>query len=115
MSCIVQPLEGVGKYGIAMATGDGIVRHCHPIFAVYVGDYPEQVLMTGIKTGECPNCPVPQNELGNITDYDYHDMDDILQALASFSNLDPRVYAQACKDQTYTPSILAGPTLHPYI
>jgi len=59
MSHIIQPLEGVGKSGIAMATGDGIVHRCHPIFAVYVGDYPEQVLVTGIKTGECPTCPVP--------------------------------------------------------
>jgi Plavaka transposase len=54
MSWIVEPLETAGTDGLSMASGDGIVHQTHPIFAVYVGDYPEQLLVTGVKNGECP-------------------------------------------------------------
>src|ERR1700759_4312449 len=41
---ILQPLEDIGINGIAMADGNGVSRRIHPILAVYIGDYPEQVL-----------------------------------------------------------------------
>lgn len=47
-----------------MTSGDGVSRRCHPIFATFVGDYPEQILATGVKTGECPECEVLRDELG---------------------------------------------------
>ena|ERR1700722_14114001 len=51
MSRIVEPLE-TGTNGLLMASGDGVVRRTHTILAVYVGDYPEQLLVTGVKNGE---------------------------------------------------------------
>ncbi|KAK2462211.1 hypothetical protein APHAL10511_005769 [Amanita phalloides] len=62
---ILQPLVDSGIHGIAMSDGLGNVHHVHPILAIYIGDYPEQVMVTGIKTGECPKCDIPNKELGN--------------------------------------------------
>ena len=48
-----------------MSDGMGTMRRVHPILAVFVGDYPEQVLVTGIKSTECPKCDISSKELGN--------------------------------------------------
>ena len=96
MSRIVEPLETVGINGLPMASGDGIVCCTHPILAVYVGDYPEQLLVTGVKNGECPSCSVPRNNLGDGQDHNYRDLDAVLAALDSFEDSDPCDYANAC-------------------
>ncbi|KAJ7839453.1 hypothetical protein B0H14DRAFT_3086954 [Mycena olivaceomarginata] len=49
MRQILRPLKNAGLDGIEMKSGDG-------------------VLVTGTKTGECPTCPVPRDELGSIVD-----------------------------------------------
>ena len=49
VSHIMEPLQKAGFEGTAMTSGDGITRWCHPIFALFVGDYPEQILATGVK------------------------------------------------------------------
>lgn len=70
-----------------------------PIFAAYVGDYPEQVLVAGIKSGDCPVCTSPHDELGNITtDHPFHDLSAILDllALADRSLID---FARAAKPE----------------
>ena len=53
VSCIMEPLQKAGFEGTAMTSGNGITHKCHPIFALFVGDYPEQILATGVKTGQC--------------------------------------------------------------
>lgn len=63
LSCIVECLKEAGVSGMCMASGDGIVHRCHPIFADFVSDYPEQLLVTLVKNGECPTCEVPHYEL----------------------------------------------------
>ncbi|KAG2060507.1 hypothetical protein BDR06DRAFT_979334 [Suillus hirtellus] len=50
---IVEPLIVPGKDGMLIASGDGVLHRGHPLLACYIGDYPEQLLMTGMKTGEC--------------------------------------------------------------
>ena len=62
---VLSPLVDVGIEGMPMSDGFGTMHQVHPILAVYVGDYPEQVLVTGIKTRDCPKCDVPPTELGN--------------------------------------------------
>ncbi|KAH9033542.1 hypothetical protein EDB85DRAFT_1890215 [Lactarius pseudohatsudake] len=42
---ILAPIAGYGGTGVAMMSRDGTWRQCHPIFAVFVGDYPEQILV----------------------------------------------------------------------
>jgi hypothetical protein len=65
MQTIVKPLESAGRHGISLVSGDGAVRMCFPILAAYVGDYPEQILVSLVKTGTCPICPAPRNDIGN--------------------------------------------------
>ena len=46
MKTILAPITSCGETGVAMMSGDGIWRQCHPILAAFVGDYPEQTLVT---------------------------------------------------------------------
>ncbi|THH14703.1 hypothetical protein EUX98_g9574 [Antrodiella citrinella] len=82
MEKILRPLHDPGENGVELVSGDGIIRHCYPIFAAHVGDYPEQVLVTGVKTGQCPCCKVPADALGDHDhDYGWRDFDAVLEAL----------------------------------
>jgi hypothetical protein len=89
MSRIFEPLASVGLDGILMSTGAGIAHRNHPIVACFSGDYPEQLLVTGTKTGECPGCDVPHDELGaNAIDIHFRDIEKILAAHA-LADIDP--------------------------
>jgi len=68
MQHILAPINSIGETGIKMLSGDGIWRRCHPIFSAFVGDYPEQTLVTCTFNGRCPKCIVPSDRLG---DYDH--------------------------------------------
>ncbi|KAF9790566.1 hypothetical protein BJ322DRAFT_999138 [Thelephora terrestris] len=64
MSRMLAPLEDLVKAGpIEMTSGDGTVRRTFPIFACFVGNYPEQVLASGCSAGDCPWCPARRLEL----------------------------------------------------
>ncbi|KAG2032747.1 hypothetical protein BDR03DRAFT_873331, partial [Suillus americanus] len=65
MRYVIKPLVEPGREGMEIMSGDGAFRRGHPLVACYIGDYPEQLLITGIKTGECPKCDIPSGELGN--------------------------------------------------
>ncbi|KZT19695.1 hypothetical protein NEOLEDRAFT_1077336 [Neolentinus lepideus HHB14362 ss-1] len=107
---ILHPLKSAGRDGIAMASGDGVYRRCHPIFATFVGDYPEQVLVTAVKYGDCPKCPVSHNDLGDYDadcDYNLRDMDSVLDALSTLSD-GASVFVKACKD------VGIKPVQHPF-
>ncbi|KAF7972500.1 hypothetical protein HWV62_17870 [Athelia sp. TMB] len=104
MRRVTSPLKDAGITGRPMASGDGVVRRTHPIFATFVGDYPEQLLVTGIKTGECPKCPMPRDELG---EYDgevpeLRDLDAVLNALAAI-DIGPAEFTKACREAGIKP------------
>src|ERR1700742_4063938 len=56
MRQILAPLINVAKTGIYLNSADNQVRLCFPILGMYIADYPEQVLLTCIRTGCCPTC-----------------------------------------------------------
>ncbi|KAI0069569.1 hypothetical protein K474DRAFT_1610261, partial [Panus rudis PR-1116 ss-1] len=60
---VMSSLKKPGEDGVEMVRGDGVCFRCHPIFAAYVGDYLEQLLVAGVKYGECPICEVPRDKL----------------------------------------------------
>jgi len=105
-SRILEPLKLLDKTGpIEISSGDGVIRRTFPIFACFVGDYPEQVLVSGCKTGDCPRCPARWMELGELKeDYEYRDLIKILEALATFED-DPGGYSAACSKAGIKPIV----------
>ncbi|KAJ3925403.1 MAG: hypothetical protein NXY57DRAFT_1051695 [Lentinula lateritia] len=65
MGDLLAPLKEAGVNGVVLSSGDGIRRRCHPILAVYIGDYPEQMLVTCSYYGTSPVCTVSKNQLGD--------------------------------------------------
>jgi len=103
ISHMLKPLRSAGETGILMSSGDGVIRRTFPIFACFVGDYPEQVLVSGCKTGDCPKCPAKRGELGQLDDrYQYRDLAKVLEALSTFEN-DPGRYVSACTNAGIKP------------
>ena len=82
MQNIIGPIASHGETGIPMMSGDGIWQRCHPIFANFVGDYPEQGLVTCTYYGECPKCTVPCNELGEYCHFPGRDYEQALETYA---------------------------------
>ncbi|KAJ7639594.1 hypothetical protein B0H17DRAFT_1216799 [Mycena rosella] len=84
MAFILAPLKGPGVSGMSVTSGDGVTRRGHPIYATFVGDYPEQCLVTAVKTGECPTCEAPRDKLGEDSEetaFPLRDLEKILVAL----------------------------------
>ncbi|KAJ7787065.1 hypothetical protein B0H14DRAFT_3095490 [Mycena olivaceomarginata] len=102
MSYMLEPLKSARITGLPMTSGDGVTCCGHPIYETFVGDYPEQVLMTAVKMGECPTCDIPCDELGLPSDYPLRDLEKILEALETLDS-GPSVYAAACKDAGIKP------------
>ncbi|KAJ7125731.1 hypothetical protein C8R46DRAFT_1250545 [Mycena filopes] len=94
MAHILAPLKEAGKTGIPMTSGDGVTRRGHPIYATFVGDYPEQVLVTAVKTGECPTCERTGTSRSETS-----------RPSSPLDSLDegPTIYAQACADAGIKP------------
>jgi len=79
---ILCPLEKAGVEEELMKSGDSLVRHCFPILATYIADYPEQVLVTLVKTGECPVCDISRADMGDISNtHRPRDINPVLDAL----------------------------------
>ena len=100
ISQIFEPLELAGVDGIWMSTGSGNLYRVHLILAAFIGDYPEQLLITLGLNGDCPWCKKDCNDLG---EYDNDtkintsvwDLDEILDALHTF-DMDASQFLQAC-------------------
>ena len=94
---LLQPLEKAGLEGLHLTSGDGAVRDGHPILAAYAGDYPEQILVTCTKNGECPTCPAPRDEIGDPSAVGSpRELSPIMDALDTIGE-GPSKFTQACK------------------
>ncbi|KAF8257683.1 hypothetical protein EI94DRAFT_1774385 [Lactarius quietus] len=65
MRKILALISVCGETGVAMLSGDGIWCRCHPILVAFVGNYPEQALVTCTYKGWCLKCLVHPEELGD--------------------------------------------------
>lgn len=92
---ILEPLKEAGVEGVNMKSGDGALRRTHPIFAVFVGDYPEQLLVTCCKNMCCPKCAVDPKSLGDGQMHPLRNVADILDALGTLSE-GGAAYSRAC-------------------
>ena len=107
MRVILDPIAAYGETGIEMVGGDGIWRRCHPIFALFVGDYPEQVLVACTYGSRCPKCLVPPDELGSPNRFAPRDYDKARDAYL-LADGDAYAFHLACR--------VAGqkPVYHPF-
>ena len=85
-----------------MMGGDGVWWRCHPIFANFVGDYPEQALVTCTYFRQCPKCVITPDQLGEYQNFLPHQ-----QRLATDTYLlvdeEPHVFHAACCDMGLKP------------
>ncbi|KAI9431986.1 hypothetical protein H4582DRAFT_1821876 [Lactarius indigo] len=107
MHKLLSPIKTYGETGIAMATSDGTWYRCHPIFAVFIGDYPEQSLVACTYGGRCPKCIVPKDELGSHETFPSRDIQTAIEVY-SLCDGDPTTFHAASRK--------AGlkPTYHPF-
>lgn len=112
---LLSPLIDVRIEGIPMSNGIGTMCWVHPILTIYVGDYPKQVLVTGIKTCDCPKCDVLPMELGNLqAPSNPRDINAVLNALAKLAgNL--WGFKEACKEVRIKPIIHLFWELLPFV
>jgi hypothetical protein len=103
---ILMPLQHAGQNGLPIASGAGLIYHGHPLFAAFVGDYPEQILVTCCKTGECPKCDIDHNAMGEDDEsYELRDVNVVLDALASFDPDNPAEFVRKCKAAKMKPIV----------
>ena len=103
MGRILEPLCHAGINEIIMKDGNGFRRRVHPTLAVFIGDYPEQVLVTGTKTGECPKCNIDPDKLGCInTPYTFRNLQETNEALRQVDR-DAATYRVACENAGIKP------------
>ncbi|PPQ85738.1 hypothetical protein CVT24_001926, partial [Panaeolus cyanescens] len=103
MRHVTKPLGSAGRNGLLLISGDGKARRCYPILAAYVGDYPEQTLVTLVKNGQCPVCPTSRNDIGDpLKTQNARSSKSVIKALES-ARKGPRVFARACKRQGIKP------------
>jgi hypothetical protein len=103
MAQIVKPLCDAGVNGVIMKDGNGVQRCVHPILAAFIGNYPEQVLVMGTKTGECPKCNIDPEKLGSFdTPCAMQNLKETCEALQQV-DLDAATYRMACKNAGVKP------------
>ena len=81
---------------------DGIWRRCHPIFAAFVGDYPEQALVTCTYNGCCPKCLVPRGQLGEFRSYQSRLLGDAIDTYR-LADGDVHAFHKACRETSLKP------------
>ncbi|KAG1880796.1 hypothetical protein F4604DRAFT_1879802 [Suillus subluteus] len=104
---VLAPLTAAGINGINMRHGDGTMHRGHPLFACFAGDYPEQVLATGVKTTQCPKCDVPSDELGlaaSVANWQPRDLGVVLDALCALDE-GGLAFVCACADAGIKPIV----------
>ena len=102
MERVLGPIALHGEVGIPMAGGDGVWRRCHPIFATFVGDYPEQTLVTCTYKGRCPKCLVRPDQLGQLHCFPLRDYNNTIETYL-LEEGDVHPFHAACHDKGLKP------------
>ncbi|KAI0038919.1 hypothetical protein FA95DRAFT_1659085, partial [Auriscalpium vulgare] len=102
MRRIIGVFKDHSRDGVPMVSGDGVTRRCHPIFATFVGDYPEQTLVACVKYGHCPKCKVDPDDLGLYEESASRDLASTLRALRTIDR-GPEVFFEECADARVKP------------
>jgi hypothetical protein len=102
MQNVLGPISPYGEIGLEMKCGNGVWRRCHPILASFIGDCPEQALVTCTYNGQCPKCKVPLGCLGEYKMLLQHVQSAMLDAY-QLCNADAHMFNQACHEAGMKP------------
>ena len=107
MRTALEPIASKGDTGIPIMSADRKWHRCHPIFAIFVGDYPEQALVTCTYNGRCSKCSVSRDELGEFRSFPKRIPGDAIDTYR-LVDVDVRAFHRACRE--------AGlkPVFHPF-
>ena len=86
---------------------DKVWRRCHPILAVFIGDYPEQALVTCTYNGQCSKCEVTNDRLGELLEFPSRDPSSAME-IYRLADDNAHAFHKACRN--------AGlkPVFHPF-
>ena len=107
MHDVLGSISSYGETGLDMLSGDGVWRRCHPIFAAFIGDYPEQALVTCTYYGHCPKCTVPLTQLGEYGSFPPHIHSKLLDTY-QLADSDVHTFYRACGE------VVMKPIYHPF-
>jgi hypothetical protein len=106
MEHILMPLKDAGRTRIPITSGAGIVYRGHPLYAAFVGDYPEQVLVVMCTNGDCPKCDIEHDNMGEEDEmHRLRDVNAVLDALESFDPDNPTDFVLRCKAAKVKPIV----------
>ncbi|KAN0132050.1 hypothetical protein V8E53_010087 [Lactarius tabidus] len=107
MRHLMAPITPYSEGSVPMMSGDGVWHQCHPIYAVFVGDYPEQALVTCTYNGRCPKCVVPLDQMGEFTRFPLQSYDKAFDTYL-LADGDVRPFNAACR------KVGLKPVFHPF-
>ena len=102
MKAALGPIGPHGETGVDMMSGNGVWRRCHPIFAIFVGDYPEQALVTCTYNSHCPKCMAPPGQLGEYQSFPLRMQSKVLDTYL-LSDGDWHAFHLACSEAKVKP------------
>ena len=102
MRTLLNPIAAYSEGGVSMMSGDGVWRRCHPVFASFVGDYPEQALVTCTFSGRCPKCVAPLDQMGEFTRFPLRSYDKAFDTFL-LADGDVRTFHAACRKANLKP------------
>jgi Plavaka transposase len=102
MKMLLAPITPYSETGVAMMSADGTWRRCHPIFAIFIGDYPEQALVTCTYNGHCPKCTVSHDQLGEFQRYPTRVHSDALD-IYHLADDNAYLFHRACREARLKP------------
>jgi len=102
MHTVLDLIAHIRETGVLMMSGDGVWQRCHPVLAIFVGDYPEQALVTCTYNGCCSKCEVPPGRLGKYKTFLSHLQSTAIDTyLLADSNV--TVFHHACQNASLKP------------
>jgi len=101
---VLAPIGSVSETGVPMMSRDGVWHRCHPIFAIFIGDYPEQALVTCTFNGWCPKCLVPPGQLGEYMSFPLRTQRSVINTYLSADN-DLRKFFRTCHEAKLKPVV----------
>ena len=104
MQNVLGPMSSFGKTGLPMMSGNGVWCQCHPIFAIFVGNYPKQALVTCTFNGWCPKCLVPLGHLGEYHSFPLRTQRAVIDTYL-LADRDIRTFHLACHKARLKPII----------